>query len=278
MVTAIVVPKGKAQDLDTLAAALEAEDGVDTAVEDIDVPEVQDGRASITVVRDGEAEVATIDDGDSSSGSGTVDVDGGNAAWAFDDDAATLKAAIEALTEVTTTVAITGTGAVATPFVITFGDEASHTVGVTQGTLENAPSYTETNDGVDPVPEIEAAIAAMVGDPGKALVFQFHVGGATSGTGVLTIGADTCDIEFNDADTDVDTAITAMTTVTACAVSGDGTLVAPFVVTITEVGDKDGVSVAPGTLAGGVLPRLQVHVAGEDAVVGAVLASGTSIA
>ncbi len=125
--------------------------------------------------------------------------------------------------------------------------------------------------------DITNAIAAMTGTAGVALVFQFHHGGATSGNNTISIGGQTtANIAFNATNTAVDTAITALSTVTACTVTGSGTAADPYVVTITEVGDKGDVSV--NVVDSNAQPQLQVNVQGEDAVVGALLLPGTTIA
>lgn len=271
-VTGYVEPLGVAADLAALATAIEAEDGITSADVVRDLPEAGFAREAIKVVSAGENEVATISDGDSTSGAGTIDVDGGNAAWAYDDNAAAVKSAIEGLAEVSTTVTVTGTGSVADPFVITFADFGPHTVGVTAGTLSETPTYAQTNVGVADEDSLDAAVAAMTGYAGQALKFQFHLNGATSGNVDVSIGGQTASIAYDDADSDVDTAITALSTVTACTVSGSGTAADPFVVTITEVGDKGDVSIANDDAD--ALPELSVHQVGKDAIPGAVLLSG----
>lgn len=131
MPTALVTPVGVAQNLDTLAAALDAKANITAAVEDADIPIAIMGRKAVrvtgTATKDINAAVnnesRNIDRGTSTGGTFTVTVDGQTTAGqAYNVSAANLKTAIDALSSVGTTVSVTGTGTVGDPWIVTFAD------------------------------------------------------------------------------------------------------------------------------------------------------------
>lgn len=126
MAVGLATPHGVAGDLDALATSIAAKPNISAAQEVVDVPVVMRGRKAIQVtgtdaddVRAAvESDVHKVDDNDASAGTYNIVVDGDTAVVAFDDSAATVEAALEALASVDAAT-VTGAGSVADPFVIT---------------------------------------------------------------------------------------------------------------------------------------------------------------
>lgn len=130
MAVGYATPHGVAGDLDTLATSIAAKPNISAAVEVVDVPEAMMGRKAIkvtgTAVNDilaaVESNTVLVNDNDASAGNFTITVDGATTGnILFNDNAATVDAALEALSTVAAgEVTVTGVGSVADPFVIVF--------------------------------------------------------------------------------------------------------------------------------------------------------------
>lgn len=133
MAVGYATPFGVAGDLDALATAIGNKPNISDATEVIDVPEVTDLRFAIKVTGTDaddvkaavESGVFKMDDNDATLGNYDVTVDGDTASIAYDDDAAGVVSALEALDTVDSgDVTVTGAGSTADPFVLTFDIDA----------------------------------------------------------------------------------------------------------------------------------------------------------
>ena len=167
-------------------------------------------------------EVTTVDIGAASGGTFTLTVDAQTTSnIVFDAAASVIKTAVEALSTVTT-VTVTGVGTSGDPWIITF-DVPTGVLAVSGDgsnlTASDTLTVTETTAGVDAVKEVTT----------------IDIGGALGGTWTLTVdGQTTSGIVDDAADSVVETAVEALSTVTAATVTGAGTIASPWIITIDD--------------------------------------------
>ncbi len=177
-------------------------------------------------------EVATVDRGSASGGTFTLTVGGqetGNIA--YDAIAATVDTAVQALSTVVATT-VTGDGTGGDPWIITF-DDPTGVLAVSGSGASLTPTdtltVTETTPGVDAIPEVTTV----------------DVGAATGGTFTITVDAQTTTGIDHDATAGtVDTAVAALSSVTAVTVTGTGSVADPWIITFD---DPAGILAVSGT-------------------------------
>ena len=159
----------------------------------------------------------------------------------FDEAAAGVATKVEAMSTVTD-VTVTGTGAVGTPWLISFVDPGGEDIALMTGSAAQLTGVTSTiatdTAGVTAVDEIQSVYNS-----------------ATSGTFTLAYdgGTPSTDLAYNIAFADLKTALELLDGITTVGVTGVGTSGDPWIVTFTAPGATDvAILVADDTnLAGG---------------------------
>ena len=168
------------------------------------------------------AEIESVDVGVASGGTFTLTVGGQTTgAIAYNATAAVVDTAVTALSTVVA-VTVTGSGTIASPWLITFDDPVGPlTITGSGSSLTPADSLTvtETTAGANAVKEVTTV----------------DRGGASGGTFTLTVaGQTTSGIAFDANSATVDTAVQALSTVTATTVTGAGTTGDPWIITFDD--------------------------------------------
>jgi hypothetical protein len=209
------------------------------------------GPATLTVTETtagvtGVKEVSTVDIGTATGGTWVFTVDGNNSgAIAYNASAGTVETAVEAITGVTAAT-VTGAGTGGDPWIITIDDPIAALTITGDGSLltpSDDLTVTETTPGVTAVAEVSTIDRGL----------------ADAGTFTLTVDAQTTSaLDWDVSAAALDTAITALSSVTSCTVSGTGSGADPWIVTFVAA---DGAQAVSGTATGLVAVKSRKYLA-----------------